>query len=128
MNTNKKNGFTVGGHNLQYIEFYKDSIKMYGIDIINENYDIIKEYWQIKLDMNKIEYLKIEPTVEKEEIVMNKEYCLKKEIKQLKKQNLELEKRIRALELLTFRDNLILKNNTHMINFICSVLDDIKRR
>lgn len=59
---------------------------------------------------------------------MNKEYCLKKEIKQLKKQNLELEKRIRALELLTFRDNLILKNNTHMINFICSVLDDIKRR
>lgn len=59
---------------------------------------------------------------------MNKEYWLKKEIKQLKKQNLLLEKRIRALELLTFRDNLLLKNNTHMIDLICSALDDIKRR
>lgn len=59
---------------------------------------------------------------------MNKEYWLKKEIKQLKKQNLLLEKRIRALELLTFRYNLLLKNNTHMIDLICSALDDIKRR
>lgn len=59
---------------------------------------------------------------------MNKECCLKKEIKKLKKQNLELEKRIRALEVLNCRDNISIKNNTHMINFICSILDDIKRR
>lgn len=59
---------------------------------------------------------------------MQKEYCLNKEIKQLKKQNLELEKRIRALELLICRDNLTLKNNTYMINFICSILDDLKKR
>ena len=38
---------------------------MYGIDIINGIYDIRKEYWQTTLDMNKIEYLKIEPMVEK---------------------------------------------------------------
>lgn len=62
----EKNGCTVGGHNLENIEFYKDSIKMYGIDIINGIYDIRKEYWQITLDMNKIEYLKIEPMLEKE--------------------------------------------------------------
>ena len=61
-----KNGCKVGGHNLEYIEFYKDSIKMYGIDIINENYDIRKEYWQTLLDMNEIEYLKIEPMLERE--------------------------------------------------------------
>ena len=57
---------------------------------------------------------------------MNKECCLKKEIKQLKKQNLELEKRLRALEIICFRNGLSVENNSHMIKVICNVLDDIK--
>lgn len=62
----EKNGCTVGGHNLENIEFYKDSIKMYGIDIISTNHDYEEQHWEIFLDMKEIEYLKIEPMLEKE--------------------------------------------------------------
>lgn len=61
-----KNGCKVGGHNLEKIEFYEDYIKLFGEDIIPTIYDFRKEYWQITLDMNEIEYLKIEPMLEKE--------------------------------------------------------------
>lgn len=63
----EKNGCTVGGHNLEFVEFYKDGIKLYGVDIIPTSYDFRKEYWEIKLDMNKIEYLKIEPMLGEEQ-------------------------------------------------------------
>lgn len=56
----------VGGHNLEKIEFYEDYIRLLGEDIIPTIYDFRKEYWQITLDMNEIEYLKIEPMLGEE--------------------------------------------------------------
>lgn len=58
----EKNGCKVGGHNLEEIKIIDGYIKLMGIDIINE----ITHYWGTMLDMKKIEYLKIEPMVEKE--------------------------------------------------------------
>lgn len=52
-----KNGCKVGGHNLEEIKIIDGCIKLMGIDIINE----ITHYWGTMLDMNEIEYLKIEP-------------------------------------------------------------------
>ena len=51
----------VGGHNLEKIEFYDNYIKLLGVDIIPTNYDYEKQHWGTLLDMNEIEYLKIEP-------------------------------------------------------------------
>lgn len=62
----EKNGSIVGGHNLKIIKFYDNCIILYGEDIIQSIYGIEKDYWGIKLDMNEIEYLKIEPMLEKE--------------------------------------------------------------
>lgn len=56
----EKNGCKVGGHNLEEIKIIDGYIKLTGIDIINE----IPQYWDIMLDMNEIEYLKIEPMSE----------------------------------------------------------------
>lgn len=56
----EKNGCKVGGHNLEEIKIIDGYIKLTGIDIINE----IPQYWGIMLDMNEIEYLKIEPMSE----------------------------------------------------------------
>lgn len=58
----EKNGCKVGGHNLEEIKIIDGYIKLMGIDIINE----ITHYWGKMLDMNEIEYLKIEPMIEKE--------------------------------------------------------------
>lgn len=61
-----KNGCMVGGHNLEKIEFYDNYIKLSGIDIIQTQlYD--KQYWGTMIDMNEIEYLKIEPMQERDE-------------------------------------------------------------
>ena len=60
----EKNGCKVGGHNLEKIELFDNYIRLFGIDIIN--YCLDKRPWSILLDMNKIEYLKIEPMLEKE--------------------------------------------------------------
>ena len=54
----------VGGHNLEKIEFYDNYIKLFGVDIISTNYDYEKQHWGTLLDMNEIEYLKIEPMKE----------------------------------------------------------------
>ena len=54
----------VGGHNLEKIEFYDNYIKLLGVDIISINYDYEEQHWGILLDMNEIEYLKIEPMKE----------------------------------------------------------------
>ena len=58
----EKNGCKVGGHNLEEIKIIDGYIKLMGTDIINE----ITHYWGTVLDMNEIEYLKIEPMLEKE--------------------------------------------------------------
>lgn len=62
----EKNGTIVGGHNLEEIKFYDNFIKLLGVDFIptydGDNY----KYWGIMLDMNTIEYLKIEPMKDEE--------------------------------------------------------------
>ena len=63
----EKNGCKVGGHNLEKIELFDNYIKLLGVDIISTNYDYEKQHWGTLLDMNEIEYLKIEPMVKKEE-------------------------------------------------------------
>ena len=62
----KKGNRMVSGHNLEKIEFYDNYIKLLGVDIIPTNYDYEEQYWGTFLDMNEIEYLKIEPMLEKE--------------------------------------------------------------
>lgn len=61
-----KNGNIVGGHDLEKIEIYDNYIKICGTDIILTNYGYKEQPWGILLDMNEIEYLKIEPMLEKE--------------------------------------------------------------
>lgn len=62
-----KNGCIVGGHNLEKIEIYDNIIKLLGIDVIPTNYDYERSHWGTLLDMNEIEYLKIEPMKQVEE-------------------------------------------------------------
>ena len=62
----EKNGCKVCGHNLENIDFFDNYIKLLVVDIIPTNYDCKKQYWGTLLDMNEIEYLKIEPMLEKE--------------------------------------------------------------
>ena len=56
----KKGNRMVCGHNLEKIEFFGHYIKLSGVDIIPTNYDYEEQYWETFLDMNEIEYLKIE--------------------------------------------------------------------
>ena len=46
------------------IEFYDNYIKLLGVDIIQMFYDYEEQQWGTLLDMNEIEYLKIEPMKE----------------------------------------------------------------
>lgn len=62
----EKNGCKIGGHNLETIDFLDNYIKLLGVDIIQTNYGYKEQYWRTLLDMNNIEYLKIEPMLEKE--------------------------------------------------------------
>lgn len=62
----EKNGCKVGRHNLENIEFYDNYIKLLGVDIISTNYGYKEQFWRTFLDMKEIEYLKIEPMLEKE--------------------------------------------------------------
>lgn len=61
----EKNGCKVGGHNLEKIEFFGNYIKLLGVDIIQTICDYKIEHWGTLLDMKEIEYLKIEPMIEK---------------------------------------------------------------
>lgn len=61
-----KNGCKVGGHNLEKIEFFDNYIRLLGVDILQTIYDYKIEHWGTLLNMNEIEYLKIEPMLEKE--------------------------------------------------------------
>lgn len=60
-----KNGCKVGGHNLERIEFYDNYIKLLGVDVIQTNIGYKRQYFRIILNMNEIEYLKINPMLEK---------------------------------------------------------------
>lgn len=62
-----KNGNKVGGHNLEEIDFFDNYVRLLGVDIIPTSYDYEMNYWGTLLDMNEIEYLKIEPMLEKGE-------------------------------------------------------------
>lgn len=57
----QKNGCKVEGHNLEEIKIIDAYIKLMGIDIING----ITHYWGTMLDMNEIEYFKIQPMIER---------------------------------------------------------------
>lgn len=64
-----KNGNTVGGSNLETIDFldkniFPNHIRLLGVDILQTNYGFKEQHWATLLDMNEIEYLKIEPMLE----------------------------------------------------------------
>lgn len=59
-----KNGNVNGGHNLENIIIKDNIILLKGVDIIPTYYDDEYHYWGISVDMNEIEYLKIEPMIE----------------------------------------------------------------
>lgn len=62
-----KNGTKISGHNLEKIEFLENNyIKLSGVDIIQTNIDYEEQHWSSIVCMKEIEYLKIEPMVEKE--------------------------------------------------------------
>lgn len=62
----EKNGCKVGGHNLEKIEFIDYYIRLLGVDFIPTIYGYEEKHWKIFLNMKEIEYLKIEPMLEKE--------------------------------------------------------------
>lgn len=62
----EKNGCKVCGHNLETIDFFDDIIRLNGVDIIPTSYDYEEQHWGLLLKMKEIEYLKIEPMLEKE--------------------------------------------------------------
>ena len=51
----------VGGHNLENIIIRDNKIILKGVDIMPTYYDYEEQHWGTLLDMNEIEYLKIEP-------------------------------------------------------------------
>ena len=60
----KSGNRVVGGHNLENIIIRDDKIILEGVDILPTNYGEEYRYWTTTLDMNEIEYLKIEPMKE----------------------------------------------------------------
>lgn len=61
-----KRNCKVGGHNLENIIIRDDKIILEGVDILPTNYGEEYRYWTTILDMNEIDYLKIEPMKEVE--------------------------------------------------------------
>lgn len=57
----EKSGCKVVGNNLETIDFLDNYIRLLGLDIIPTYYDYEEQHWSTVLDMNEIEYLKIEP-------------------------------------------------------------------
>lgn len=55
-----KSGCIVGGHNLENITIDGDKIILEGVDIISTYYDEEYRGWTQVIDMNEVEYLKIE--------------------------------------------------------------------
>lgn len=63
-----KNGCKVGGHNLENIIIKDNMILLKGVDIIPTYYDQEYHYWTEPIDTHEIEYLKIEPMKEDQNI------------------------------------------------------------
>lgn len=61
------NGRKVGGHNLEEIRINENNVLLIGIDKIRFESEIYEEKWNSYIDMNEIEYLKIEPMKDVEE-------------------------------------------------------------
>lgn len=61
-----KNGCKVRGHNLENINLFDDYIRLSGVDIIPTIYDYETHYWSILLDIKELEFLKIEPMLDKD--------------------------------------------------------------
>lgn len=61
-----KNGCKVRGHNLESINLFDDYIRLSGVDIIPTTYDYETHYWSILLDIKELEFLKIEPMLDKD--------------------------------------------------------------
>lgn len=61
-----KNGCINSGHNLENIITKDNIILLKGVDIIPTYYNEECHYWAITIDMNEIDYLKIEPMKEEE--------------------------------------------------------------
>ena len=61
-----KSGSKIAGRNLESIITKDNIIILKGIDIMPTYYDEEYHYWSQTLDMNEIEYLKIEPMKEDE--------------------------------------------------------------
>ena len=53
-----KDGFKYSGQNLEKIEFYKDFIKLYGVDIISNCFEKIEYHWYIIIKFNDLVYFK----------------------------------------------------------------------
>ena len=62
------NGAKFGGHNLENIITKDNIIVLKGVDILPTYYGEEYHYWSQTIDMNEIEYLKIEPMQELEEM------------------------------------------------------------
>lgn len=62
----EKNGAKVGGHNLENIMIKGKYLILQGVDIIPTAYNPDVSYWSTRLDMGKIEYLKITPMEDEE--------------------------------------------------------------
>lgn len=61
-----KSGGKVGGHNLENIIIIDNKIILNGVDILPTNYGEDYRCWTQTLDMNEMEYLKINPMEEVE--------------------------------------------------------------
>lgn len=61
-----KNGDKIGGHNLEKIVIKDNKIILTCVDIVPAYYDEEYHCWIQTIDMNEIEYLKIEPMKEVE--------------------------------------------------------------
>ena len=61
-----KNGAKVGGHNLEKIDIYKNTIVLIGVDYAQTQYGEDEQNWHQTLNPNEIEYIKIEPMMEEE--------------------------------------------------------------
>ena len=61
-----KTGCLVRGHNLEEIENNEEYIILKGVDIIPTINDFEERHWSVLLSPDDIEYLKIEPMLEKE--------------------------------------------------------------
>lgn len=59
----QKNGCKFAGHNLEKVDFSDNCIILFGVDIVETNEGYVQYFWKTLLDINDIEYFKIEPMI-----------------------------------------------------------------